>query len=63
MTRATDKPVRRIVTSKYDGDLVIEVRAGTATIRPPRTRKGGKAEVVVSWGHIYNSALKARVSN
>lgn len=59
-TRAGDKPVIRIVSTKYDGEMVAEVRGNTVTLRPFRTRKGGPAEVVVSWGSIYTRAQAAK---
>jgi hypothetical protein len=60
-TRASsDHPVKRVVQTKYEGELVLEVTATHATLRPIRTRKGGPAEVVVTWGHIYHRALAAR---
>lgn len=60
MTRATDKPVRRVVSSD-DGDLVAEIRDRTLTLRPVRTRKGGPAEVLTTFGGIYTRCLMSRV--
>ena len=59
-TRATDKPTVRVVQTKYSGDLVAEIRATTVTLRPPRTRKGGPAEIVVTWGYVYDKVLAGR---
>lgn len=62
MTKATDKPLARVVQTKYSGDLVVEVTSTKVTLRPVRTRRGGAAEVVLSWGSIYERALAARAS-
>ena len=52
MTRATSKPVRRIVVGMH-GELVAEIRDHTLTLRPLRTRAGGRAEVSIAWESIY----------
>lgn len=63
MLRAsTEKPVSRIVQTKHDGELVMEVRANTLTMRPIRTRRGGPAEVVVTWGSIYTRAQASKAA-
>jgi hypothetical protein len=60
-TRAQDaRPTVRVCASKYDGDLVVEVRERTLVIRPVRARRGGPAEVEVSVGRIYESGLRAK---
>lgn len=56
MTRAGSKPIRRVVTTRY-GEMVADVRGDTLTLRPLRTREGGRASVVVSWASIYISAF------
>jgi hypothetical protein len=57
-TRATDKPTVRIVRTKYSpGELIAEIREGTVTLRPPRSRKGGESEVVMTWGSIYDRGI------
>ena len=62
MTRADEtKPVRRVVQTD-DGEMVAEVRARTLTLRPVRTRKGGPAEVCLSFSSLYTRALLARVT-
>ena len=50
MTRATSKPLKRIVAGA-DGDLVAEIREETLTLRP----KWARPETAVSmrWGLIY----------
>jgi hypothetical protein len=60
-TRATSKPLVRIVKTRYDGDLVAEVTEDSITLRPPRTRKGGPAEVRLTWGAMYQRLMAARV--
>lgn len=60
MMRANEKAVSRIVQTKHDGEMVLEIRGTTATMRPIRTRRGGPAEVVVSWGSIYTRAQSAK---
>lgn len=61
MTRATDKrPVRRVVQTAYDGELVVTVYERHVTVRPTRTRTNGPAEVQMSWGQLYQHLLIAR---
>jgi len=50
MTRATSKPLKRIVESA-DGDLIAEIRADTLTLRPKWARP--EAAVSMRWGLIY----------
>jgi hypothetical protein len=64
-TRATEKPVKRIVESVYAGlqtsAFVVEVRARTLTLRPTRTKRGGPAEISLTYGAIYLRAMQAQV--
>ena len=60
MTRATEKPLRRVVSSRHDGELVLEVRDTCCRLRPFRARCGGPAEVMLGWGLIYQHAMVAR---
>jgi hypothetical protein len=39
MTKASSHPLRREVTSTFDGDLIIEVTDRIVTIRPKHTRR------------------------
>ena len=59
MTRATDKPLRRIVDAASLGHLVLEVTARTARLRPLGSRTGA-ASVEVPWGALYTHLLIAR---
>lgn len=52
MTRATPKPLKRVVTTA-DGEFVAEIRARTLTLRPIRSRAGGPLEITVTWGAMY----------
>lgn len=64
MTRATDKPVRRIVVTEDRfgrTEYVAEVRARTLTLRPVRTRRGGPQEIELPFGAIYLRGMMARV--
>lgn len=64
MTRATEKPVRRVVISEDrfgTNDYVVEIRARTLTMRPVRTRRGGPQEIEVPFGALYLRAMIARV--
>ena len=65
MTRATQKPVVRVVVGGDDRlgrqELVAEVRDRVLTLRPVRTRREGPQEVTVPWGAIYLRAMVARV--
>ena len=59
MTKASDlKACRRSVSG---GAMVAEVRDRVLTLRPSRTRKGGPAEITVSWEAIYYRAMLAQV--
>jgi hypothetical protein len=60
MTRANGKPLKRVVLSQ-SGDLVAEITDRVLTLRPFRTKRGGRSEVVVAWGSIYLRAMAARV--
>ena len=60
MTRATSQPTRRIVQDKTGREYVAEVRADTLALRPLRSRRGGPADVVMTWGAVYTRALLAR---
>lgn len=58
MTKANDvRPTRREVLSKYDGVIVAEITARTLKLRPKGCRRGGPAEITVTWGSIFNRAL------
>jgi len=52
VTRATARPLRRVVVGLH-GELVAEIRERTLTLRPLRTRRGGRAELVIPWESIY----------
>lgn len=59
MTRASDlKPVRRIVRGP-DGDLVLELRERTVTLKPPRVRDPS-ARVELTWAAVYQLGLTRR---
>jgi hypothetical protein len=60
MTKATDKPVRRLVQTKHWGTLVVEIRERTFTIRPPRARRDGPAAVELAYGQLYQRGLLAK---
>lgn len=51
MTRATSKPVIRVVGQRTQ--FVIEVRDDTCTMRPKGSRRGGKAELSFTWSAAY----------
>lgn len=65
MTRGSDvRPVRRVLTSHTTGrseDYVVELRQTLILIRPKGTRIGGKAEVAVPVGAIYQRAIISRM--
>lgn len=64
MTRASDKPLRRVVVAEDgfagDREFVVEITARTLTIRPVRTRRGGPVEVVALWGAIHTRGMMAK---
>lgn len=58
MTRADqDHPTVRVVRSPADGDLIAEIYEFDLVLRPVRARRGGPAEVRVSWSAIYLHAM------
>lgn len=58
MTAANElKPTVRECVGKYGDRFVVEIRATTITIRPKGTRRGGKAEVDVGVGALYQRLL------
>lgn len=64
MTRATEKPVRRIVVAEDrfgTTEYVVEIRSRTMTIRPIRTRRGGPQEVELPFGAVYLRGMISRV--
>ena len=58
---SNERPTRRLLQSRI-GPLVVELSASTITMRPPRTKRGGPAEVTVTAGGIYEQALLRRVA-
>jgi len=62
VTRASDsRPTRRVLLNLDGVELVVELRARSITIRPLGTRRGGRAEVVLTPGSIYLRALMDRI--
>ncbi len=59
MTRATDKPLRRIVDAGAYGEFVLEVTARTARLRPIRVRRP-EAAIELPWAMLYTHALMVR---
>lgn len=57
-TRASGRPVRRIVQSQ-EGELVVEVFDRVAVIRPKGCRRNGPVEVAIPWGSIYRRGILA----
>ncbi len=58
MTRATDRPLRRLVQT-MDSEMVAEIRDRTLTLRAKGGRAGGPSEVSVTWGAIYVRCMMA----
>ena len=58
MTRVSEarRATRRIV-SGHHGEYIIELRPEGLLMRPLRTRRGGKAEVLVKWESVYAGAF------
>ena len=57
MTRAKeDRPLRREVDGGESGDLIVEIRERTVTIRPKGKRSG---RVFYTWGSVYRKLLWA----
>lgn len=61
MTRAEKSPVRRVVGTRFDGELVAEVRHFHLLLRPLGTRRGGPREVALPWGLLYLHGIQVRV--
>jgi hypothetical protein len=53
-------PFRRVVQTSH-GEMVAEVTNRSVVMRPLRARKGGKAEIAMSWGQLYQHAIVARI--
>lgn len=65
MTKGSDlRPVRRALVSRSrfgaDKHYVVELREELILIRPKGCRRGGKAEVAVYPGGVYDRALMVR---
>lgn len=59
MTRATSRPVVRLVHGGTTvGDLVVELRNDTVTLKPKGKRR--EAAVVLSWNSVYVLACKRK---
>lgn len=67
MTRGSDvRPVRRVLTSHAGyrpEDYVVELRQTLILIRPKGTRIGGRAEVAIPVGAVYQRALISRMAD
>lgn len=65
MTRGSnERPVRRLLSSRqFNEDWAVELRADLILIRPKGSRRGGKAEVAVLPGVIYQRAMFDRISS
>lgn len=62
MTRAKDThPTRRVLTCRFAGDLVVELRSTLILIRPLRSRRGGPAEVALTVGSVYQRGIMAAI--
>ena len=62
MTSASDtRPTRRVARSRSLGDVVIDLRADTITLRPKGRRRGGPAEVTLSIGALYQRELRMQI--
>ena len=59
MTRAGERPLRRIVQALQQ-DMVVEVRGEFLTLRPLGSRRGGKAEVAVKWVTVYAIGIQPK---
>ncbi len=59
-TRATAKPLRRVVNGMRAGELTVEIRDTEVTLRPFHSRRGGAGEVTVTWLTIYTDAILRR---
>lgn len=57
MTRATHRPLRRLVDGGALGRIVVEVRADTITFRPYRSRK---PLLVASYATVVRATLLAQ---
>ena len=61
-TRASnERPTKRVLRSGW-GELIVELREDTILIRPLRTRAGGRAEVMVRVGSIYQRAVEQKLA-
>ena len=58
MTRATDKPLRRVVSGQTHGELVVEITREEIRLRPLRRRRGA---VAIPFGAVYLRAMQAMV--
>lgn len=67
MTRATSKPVIRVVRAGSgpfpELELVVEVTDREVALRPIRTRRGGPQECRLTWGTILTHAALAKIES
>lgn len=52
-----EKPLARLLTSRYSGDLVVELTTDSITIRPKGKRRGGPQEVTITAGALYDKLV------
>lgn len=63
MTKGSnERPVRRVLADRYGDHWVVELRADLILIRPKGSRVGGKAEIAVTPGIVYQRAMAQRVA-
>lgn len=58
----TDRPTRRMLTSRRDGSVyIVELSEDLITIRPKGSRRGGPAEVAFTPGRLHVQGVRVRV--
>jgi hypothetical protein len=58
MTKATAKPLQRLLESRYHRKgLVVELTADTITIREKGRKRGGSGEVSITAGALYDQLI------
>lgn len=62
MTRGSnERPTKRLLASRFGDEYVVELRSDLILMRPKGSRRGGRAEVSVTPGAIYQRALQVRI--
>lgn len=59
MTRASEKPLARVLRGYQGAEYVVELTTGFITVRPKGAKRGGPQEVRISPSSLHDKLLLA----